>query len=87
MKIKTKKPHGISAAAIHPCAILDIILSFLAREIRRKDLPEELRSKTENELRAEYNKRFPMLYGNTLQDMSGDADSGDIPLDFFPFYT
>lgn len=77
MKKEIRKPLDVFGVTLWSYAILDIILSFLAREIRRKDLPEELQNKTDDELQAEYNKRFPVLYGKALQDMSRDIDTDD----------
>ena len=61
MKTDKKRPLGIFGDTSRSPMILDLIFSFLVKEIKRKDLPCELQGKSVDELQVEYNKHFPVI--------------------------
>lgn len=61
-------------------SVIDLIFQFLVGEIEREDLPDQLRNKTIDELHAEYNRLFPIVYGGALQDIGTELVSGKMSL-------
>ena len=61
---------------------LDDILRFLNGEIKRKELPESIRTMDANDLRKEYARRFPGMMGKALQIIGKDLETGEIEVNF-----
>lgn len=60
---------------------LDDILKFLNGEIKRKELPESVRTMDADELREEYARRFPVMMGKALQSIGKDIETGEIEME------
>lgn len=60
---------------------LDDILRFLNGEIKRKELPESIRTMDANDLRKEYARRFPVMMGKALQVIGKDLEIGEIEIE------
>lgn len=60
---------------------LDDILRFLNGEIKRKELPESIRSMEAEELRKEYARRFPPMLGKALQAIGKDLETGELKME------
>lgn len=60
---------------------LDDILRFLNGEIKRKGLPESIRTMDANDLRKEYARRFPVMMGKALQVIGKYLETGEIEIE------
>lgn len=61
--------------------LLDSISAFLVGDIIREELPEKLQALSIEELKAEYSKRFPILFGKALQVLGNQMENDEIRLD------
>ncbi len=60
--------------------LLDRIYAYLDHDIERDELPTELAGLTDEALREEYSKRFPVLFGKALQVIGKELETGEIRL-------
>lgn len=60
---------------------LDLIFQFLSNEIERDDLPQDVLQMTTEELQAEYDERFPIMFGKALKEIGEELVSGGISME------
>lgn len=51
---------------------------YLSGEWGKPDLPKHLQCLSDDELRKEYNKRFPILFAKSLQNIANQLINGEI---------
>lgn len=57
---------------------LDCILRYLNGDINIDELPDTLHSLNGKELRDEYSRRFPVMFGKALQKIGRDLEAGNV---------
>lgn len=57
---------------------LDEIYTYLSGDRQRNELPDHLQALSDDELQQEYNKRFPILFGKTLESLGKQFVNGEI---------
>ena len=62
-------------------AELDSILLYLNGDVGIEELPEKLRTMNNEELRNEYNRRFPTMFGKAIQKIGKELEYGKIQME------
>jgi hypothetical protein len=58
--------------------LLDRIFACLTGDLGRDELSPELAGLTDDALKAEYSKRFPILFGKALQAIGKQLENGEV---------
>lgn len=64
----------------HEYSELDLIYSYLKNEITRDNLPQNILELSDDQLREEYGKRFPIMLSEALLSIGQYIQTGEIKM-------